>query len=118
MKELGIANVVARSAFVNTVNEEACLGCGACVEACSFDALTLDYVVKVNEVRCVGCGVCVPVCPQQALALIRRPGEQAPPPTEQDWRTVRQAADIQSGAMRSIPSQVKSVISPPSSENT
>ncbi|HEY9075307.1 MAG TPA: 4Fe-4S binding protein [Anaerolineaceae bacterium] len=92
MKELGIANVVARSAFVNTVNEEACLGCGACVEACSFDALTLDYVVEVNEIRCVGCGVCVPVCPQQALALIRRPGEQAPPPTEEEWRNIRQAA--------------------------
>jgi electron transport complex protein RnfB len=90
MAEMGIANVVARSAFVNRVDEDACLGCGECVEACQFDALTLDgAVVQVDGVRCAGCGVCVPVCPQDALGLERREGENAPPLGEAEWAAER-----------------------------
>ena len=66
LAELGMANVVARSAFVNRVDEDACIACGACVEQCAFTALTLEDVVRVDAVRCVGCGVCVPVCPENA----------------------------------------------------
>ena len=92
MADLGIANVVARSAFVNQVDEDLCAGCGECLAACQFDALELDATVHVNEVRCVGCGVCVPVCPHQALSLHRRPQESLPPVTEADWRAARHMA--------------------------
>ncbi len=94
LAELGMANVVARSAFVNQVDEDACIACGACVEQCAFAALTLDDVVRVDAVRCVGCGVCVPVCPENALALVRRPEEEVlpPPVTDADWRAARAAA--------------------------
>ena len=50
MAEMGIANVVARSAFVNRVHEDLCIACGECLEACQFDALSLDDVIAVNEV--------------------------------------------------------------------
>ena len=40
MAELGIANVVASSAFINTVDETLCNACGLCVENCQFDALS------------------------------------------------------------------------------
>ncbi|MFZ5918477.1 MAG: ATP-binding protein [Chloroflexota bacterium] len=94
MVDLGMANVVARSAFVNTVDEALCVACGLCVESCSFEALTLDEVLRVNEMRCVGCGVCVPVCPEGALVLVRRPeSEVLPVPlTERDWQAERAAA--------------------------
>jgi len=94
MADLGIANVVARSPFVNQVDEDLCIGCGECVEYCQFDALTLDDIIHVDGVRCVGCGVCVPVCPQEALALVRRPDKEIslPPVTEEDWRIERAAA--------------------------
>jgi len=91
MAELGIANVVARSAFVNHVDESRCAACGECVSACQFNALELESVVVVNEIRCVGCGVCVPVCPQDALMLVRRPGEEQPPINEADWGLERLA---------------------------
>ncbi|MCI0476071.1 MAG: 4Fe-4S binding protein [Anaerolineales bacterium] len=95
MKELGVANVVARSAFVNRVDEAKCIGCELCIARCQFDALTMDdAIARVNETRCVGCGVCVLACDQDALQLIRRPADQVLPTplTENDWRVERAAA--------------------------
>jgi ferredoxin len=94
MADLGMANVVARSAFVNRVDDALCIGCGACVDRCQFDALALDDVVKVDDARCVGCGVCVPACPVGALRLVRRPEDEvlSPPVTKRDWREQRAEA--------------------------
>lgn len=88
MAELGIANVVAASAFVNVVDEELCTGCENCVDLCQFNAITMDMgLAVVNQVRCVGCGVCVLGCDAGALTLVRRPEEQIPqiPLTEHEW---------------------------------
>jgi Na+-translocating ferredoxin:NAD+ oxidoreductase subunit B len=80
MADLGIANVVARSAFVNTVDEELCSGCELCVEYCQFDALAVqDGNAQIDILRCVGCGVCVTACPDQALGLVRRSEEDILP---------------------------------------
>jgi heterodisulfide reductase subunit A-like polyferredoxin len=93
MANLGIANVVARSAFVNQVDEVLCSACGLCVDACQFEALTLDSVVVVDQIRCVGCGVCVLACPNEALGLVRRPEDQILPVPEtlEDWGAKRSA---------------------------
>ncbi len=71
--EFEMANAVARSAFVNTVDADLCLGCGQCEDACQFEALEMGETAIVNGFRCVGCGVCVLACPEGALALVRRP---------------------------------------------
>lgn len=95
MKELGTANVIARSAFVNRVDEALCIGCEMCLARCQFDALTLEgKTARVNETRCVGCGVCVLACDQGALRLVRRPEDQVlpVPRTESDWRAERAVA--------------------------
>jgi Pyruvate/2-oxoacid:ferredoxin oxidoreductase delta subunit len=94
MAEMGIANVVARSSFVNQVDESLCIGCEECLPYCQFGALSLDITVQVNGVRCVGCGVCVPACPENALVLVRRPLEeiQPVPETEMDWMQARAEA--------------------------
>jgi electron transport complex protein RnfB len=95
MAELGMANVVARSAFVNRVDDALCIGCELCIERCQFNALTMDdKIARVNETRCVGCGVCVLACDQDAILLVRRPADQVLPPplTENDWRAERAAA--------------------------
>jgi len=90
MADLGIANVIARSAFVNTVDPEVCVGCESCIEYCQFDALSLepaDPYIQISQIRCVGCGVCVPVCPDGALTLVRRPEDEvlSVPTTHDDW---------------------------------
>ncbi len=95
MVDLGKANVVARSAFVNHVDEALCAGCGLCLPRCQFGALSLqEGVTQVDALRCVGCGVCVLSCPEQAMILLRRPPEEVlPPPVSlDDWRAERAAA--------------------------
>jgi Na+-translocating ferredoxin:NAD+ oxidoreductase RNF subunit RnfB len=92
--QLGLANVVARSAFVNTVEEALCNACGNCLPYCQFEALYMDLAVRVEAARCVGCGVCVPACPTGALTLERRPEEEILPipETHADWSAKRAAA--------------------------
>lgn len=95
MAELGIANVIARSAFVNQVDEGLCIGCEDCIDSCQFEALTFDgSLILVNQVRCVGCGACIPTCQEGALGLVRRPDEDILPIpiTESDWRMERAIA--------------------------
>jgi len=95
MAEVGIANVVARSPYVNQVDDLLCNGCETCLDYCQFDALAMsdDAIVQVNPVRCVGCGVCVPQCPSEALGMVRRPADEITqvPETIKEWAVIRAA---------------------------
>lgn len=94
IKELGILNAVAHSAFINSVDEERCNACAACLEGCQFDALHLELVMEVDALHCVGCGVCVQLCLERALSLVRRPERDVlpPPVNEDEWRQARATA--------------------------
>jgi len=51
-----------------------CEWCGACAEACPFDAYErIEYegreVASVIDSACKGCGMCLPVCPVNAIQL-------------------------------------------------
>jgi ferredoxin len=46
------------------------VGCNACIEVCSAEAITSEksrQQIKVNPNLCVGCGACTTVCPTGAL---------------------------------------------------
>lgn len=94
MADLGIANVVAHSAFVSQVDAELCQLCGICLERCQFFALTLDVEMHIDKVRCVGCGLCVLSCPEKALQLVLRPESDIPliPRTSEEWMAIRAQA--------------------------
>ena len=52
-----------------------CLGCGDCVAACQFNAITIDAETKlpvVNEDKCVGCSACVKGCPRNLLEIRKK----------------------------------------------
>ncbi|CAO0820155.1 Caffeyl-CoA reductase-Etf complex subunit CarE [Desulfarculales bacterium] len=51
------------------IDKEKCSGCGACIDACPFEALRLiDDKTRVSE-ACTLCSTCVDVCPEGALAV-------------------------------------------------
>jgi len=71
--------MLASSGYVTEVDESRCIGCGACAEACPFDAIAMeDGVPVIGAEACMGCGVCASKCPQDALALARDPSKSAP----------------------------------------
>jgi heterodisulfide reductase subunit A len=67
-------DIVVASGSVCQVDEAKCMGCGACVDACTYAALSLidkkaRKVVEVNPVLCKGCGLCNSKCPTRAISL-------------------------------------------------
>jgi hypothetical protein len=47
-----------------------CTGCGECVEACPFKALSIvNEKVRRDEDKCMSCSHCLYLCPQEALSL-------------------------------------------------
>jgi len=67
-------DIVVASGSVCQVDEKKCMGCGACVDACTYTALSLvdkkgRKVVEVNPVLCKGCGLCNSKCPTEAISL-------------------------------------------------
>ena len=49
------------------IDAEACTACGACVEACRFDAIADP--IRIIPMKCEGCGACALVCPAWAISL-------------------------------------------------
>ena len=50
-----------------------CLGCGDCVAACQFGAITMDPATGlpvVDEEKCTACGACVKACPRSIISLL------------------------------------------------
>jgi len=67
-------DIVTVSGAVCEVEEKRCMGCGACAEACTYGAITLEgpklgKKAVVNPVLCKGCGLCNAVCPTAAISL-------------------------------------------------
>ncbi len=59
--------------WVITIDNDACLGCGACIDRCWMDALKMEGDLAVRDAnRCIGCGICRYVCPTDAMKLVRR----------------------------------------------
>ncbi|MFX0021048.1 MAG: FAD-dependent oxidoreductase [Candidatus Hermodarchaeota archaeon] len=73
---------ITTSGLIAEVDQEMCIGCGTCEEACSYNAIELIEVLKeyeevdlpmikssVNSGLCKGCGTCAVNCPVGAISI-------------------------------------------------
>jgi len=90
ISKFGYPNMVVTSNFIAEVDEDACIGCGNCVEACPINAVALvddenpetkESTARVDAALCLGCGVCALQCSTGANQLARRGQRVIPPET-------------------------------------
>jgi NAD-dependent dihydropyrimidine dehydrogenase PreA subunit len=68
----GIMPYHCHTSYLAQINDEACVGCGTCVNKCPMETIHLENAIAVlNKDKCIGCGVCVHHCPEQAISLKR-----------------------------------------------
>ena len=59
--------------IVAQINENNCIGCTICINACPFDAIigAQNYSHRVNRQECPGCKVCVTKCPTDCIEIVK-----------------------------------------------
>jgi len=81
------------------VDKEKCVGCGACVEVCPIQAISIvGGKAKINADKCVDCGRCAQVCPQEAL----HPGAGAQPSFSINQGQISPASGLGMGGGRGL----------------
>jgi electron transport complex protein RnfB len=75
---LNPANGVEGPRTVAVIDEDWCIGCTLCLDACPTDAIVggNKRMHTVIEPYCTGCELCVPVCPVDCIALENVTGER------------------------------------------
>jgi NAD-dependent dihydropyrimidine dehydrogenase PreA subunit len=57
--------------YLSVIDQDACTGCGICVDRCPTEAIELndDEKAERDENSCFGCGICARFCPEEAISL-------------------------------------------------
>src|SRR5262245_47976277 len=61
-----------RRKAVALVEEDRCIGCTRCIEACPVDAIVgaQGLMHTVVESWCIGCALCPPACPVDCIEMV------------------------------------------------
>jgi electron transport complex protein RnfB len=85
-------NGVEKPPRVAVIEEEVCIGCTLCIQACPVDAIVgaAQLMHTVIESACTGCDLCVPPCPVDCIEMVARPD----PPGAWGWPNPRRAPGL------------------------
>jgi len=67
-----------KSGHQAVIRQEDCIGCGACLAHCRFEAVRMDgqaageATFYIDPLSCEGCGICVHFCPTKAIDFPER----------------------------------------------
>jgi len=66
--------LMAKAEHIAYVDTNSCIGCGACVNACQFNAITSNHLngkhqAQINPYKCFGCGLCRNECESESIKL-------------------------------------------------
>jgi electron transport complex protein RnfB len=88
---LNPANGVEGPRRLAVIDEDWCIGCTLCLDACPVDCIVggPKQMHTVIDALCTGCELCIPVCPVDCIALVDASG----PRTGWDAWSAEQAAE-------------------------
>ena len=80
---------------VAVIDENRCIGCTLCIDACPVDAIVgaAQHMHTVVEPWCIGCALCVPPCPVDCIAMV---------PARGDWNAALKRAAGERGRRRKL----------------
>ncbi len=69
--ELNPENGVEKVKAVAVIDEQTCIGCTLCIQACPVDAIlgAAKHMHTVIEKECTGCELCIPPCPVDCISM-------------------------------------------------
>lgn len=82
-KPLNPENGVEKARAVAVIDEQTCIGCTLCIQACPVDAI-LGAAKQMHTVighECTGCELCLPPCPVDCIEMVVEP----PSPATWTW---------------------------------
>jgi len=64
---------------VAVIDEQTCIGCTLCIQACPVDAIlgAAKMMHTVIETECTGCDLCLPPCPVDCIEMVPSPADRA-----------------------------------------
>lgn len=75
VKPLNPAHGQEKPSAVAVIDEEVCIGCRLCIEACPVDAIlgASKQMHTVISGLCTGCDLCVAPCPVDCIEMVQKP---------------------------------------------
>ena len=66
-----MAQALAKAPPVAVIDEQACIGCTLCIDACPVDAIVgaARLMHTVIAAECTGCKLCLPPCPVDCITM-------------------------------------------------